>query len=106
MAEQTGYPDALSAAAAAARLVFIGICFTTPSDSKTAAYTAPPMIGASQNNHSWATAHPPTKIAGPVLRAGFTDKFDRNPDQMKAPIMINRKKNVSTTSATKHESSE
>jgi len=33
------------------------------------------MIGATQNNQSSAIAHPPTKIAGPVLRAGFTERF-------------------------------
>ena len=31
------------------------------------------MIGITQNAHSCAIAQPPTKIAGPVLRAGFTD---------------------------------
>ena len=48
-------------------------------DSKTAAYkappTVPPMIGASQNNQSCPSAHPPTRMAGPVLRAGFTERF-------------------------------
>jgi hypothetical protein len=32
----------------------------------------PPISGASQNIQSWATAHPPSISAGPVLRAGFT----------------------------------
>ncbi len=36
---------------------------------------AAPAIGASQNSHSCAKAQPPTKIAGPVLRAGFTEVF-------------------------------
>src|SRR5580658_2899402 len=44
-----------------------------------AGYTIPaiaaPAIGAIQNSHSWATAQPPTKSAGPVLRAGFTERF-------------------------------
>lgn len=34
-----------------------------------------PTIGATQNSQSCCTAHPPTNSAGPVLRAGFTDKF-------------------------------
>ena len=33
------------------------------------------MIGATQNSHSCCSAHPPTKIAGAVLRAGLTDRF-------------------------------
>ena len=33
----------------------------------------PPTKGASQKSQSWATAQPPTKSAGPVLRAGFTE---------------------------------
>ena len=36
---------------------------------------AAPTIGASQNNQSCSTAHPPTNSAGPVLRAGFTDRL-------------------------------
>ncbi len=36
---------------------------------------AAPMIGATQNSQSCSTAHPPTNTAGPVLRAGFTDRF-------------------------------
>jgi hypothetical protein len=32
-----------------------------------------PTKGAIQNSHSWSVAHPPTKMAGAVLRAGFTD---------------------------------
>ena len=31
------------------------------------------MIGASQKSHSCLMAQPPTKMAGPVLRAGFTE---------------------------------
>src|ERR1700722_1292892 len=46
---------------------------------KIARYTppasAPPTIGASQKSHNCDSAHPPTKIAGPVLRAGFTERF-------------------------------
>ena len=42
-------------------------------------YTAPaiaaPMIGATQNIHNCSIAHPPTNTAGPVLRAGFTERF-------------------------------
>ncbi len=33
------------------------------------------VMGANQNSHSCARAHPPTKSAGPVLRAGLTDKL-------------------------------
>ena len=32
-----------------------------------------PTSGATQNNHSCSSAQPPTKSAGPVLRAGFTE---------------------------------
>lgn len=32
-----------------------------------------PTNGATQNSHSCSNAQPPTKMAGPVLRAGFTD---------------------------------
>ncbi len=32
-------------------------------------------MGAIQNSHNCAIAQPPTKIAGPVDRAGFTDRF-------------------------------
>jgi hypothetical protein len=39
---------------------------TTP--AKTA-----PAIGATQKSHSCSSAHPPTKSAGPVLRAGLTE---------------------------------
>ena len=39
----------------------------------TAPATAAPTIGATQKSHSCESAQPPTKIAGPVLRAGFTD---------------------------------
>src|SRR5215831_16490319 len=42
-----------------------------------AGYTIPatiaPIIGATQKSQSCARAQPPTQIAGPVLRAGFTD---------------------------------
>jgi hypothetical protein len=34
-----------------------------------------PVIGATQNSHSWATYSPPAKSAGPVLRAGLTEVF-------------------------------
>ena len=34
-----------------------------------------PAMGASQNSQSCPSAHPPTKSAGPVLRAGFTEVF-------------------------------
>jgi hypothetical protein len=36
---------------------------------------APPINGATQNIHNCCNAAPPAKIAGPVLRAGFTDVF-------------------------------
>jgi len=32
-----------------------------------------PTIGATQKSQSCPSAQPPTKIAGPVLRAGFTE---------------------------------
>ena len=37
--------------------------------------TAAPKIGASQNSQSCDKAGAPTNSAGPVLRAGFTDKL-------------------------------
>src|SRR5215210_4382911 len=37
--------------------------------------STPPISGATQNSQSWASAHPPTNSAGPVLRAGFTEVF-------------------------------
>ena len=113
---------------AALLLLTTGVAATAVLDSKTAAYkappTVPPMIGASQNNQSCPSAHPPTRMAGPVLRAGFTERFvtgipirwisvnpspiaiGAKPDGARrsvAPIMIITKKKVSTTSATKHE---
>lgn len=36
---------------------------------------AVPRIGANQNNQSCDNAHPPTKFARPVLRAGSTEVF-------------------------------
>src|SRR5512146_524628 len=42
--------------------------YTTPA-------TVAPTIGASQNIQSCASAQPLTNNAGPVLRAGFTDRF-------------------------------
>ncbi len=35
--------------------------------------SAAPTIGATQKSHSWLSAELPTKIAGPVERAGLTD---------------------------------
>ncbi len=32
-----------------------------------------PRMGATQKSHSWPMAQPPTKRAGPVLRAGLTE---------------------------------
>jgi len=32
-----------------------------------------PATSATQNTQRWLTYSPPAKIAGPVLRAGFTD---------------------------------
>ena len=34
-----------------------------------------PIIGTTQNSQSCCSAHPPTMTAGPVLRAGLTDRF-------------------------------
>lgn len=46
--------------------------FSAMTGYSTPAITAP-IIGASQNIHSWSTAAPPTNSAGPVERAGLTD---------------------------------
>src|SRR4051794_2691393 len=66
-------------ASAALLLVAAGVSAIVVPDSKIPAYNAPPTIppitGATQNNQSCAIAHPPTRIAGPVLLAGFTDRF-------------------------------
>jgi len=35
----------------------------------------PPKIGATQNSHNCCSAQPPTNTAGPVLRAGFTERL-------------------------------
>lgn len=47
--------------------------------SNSALYRPPPItaptMGATQNSHSCASAQPPTNSAGPVLRAGFTDRL-------------------------------
>ena len=82
------------------------------------------MTGATQKSHSCWSAQPPTNNAGPVLRAGLTERFvtgmpmrwinvrpkpiamGANPCGARlsvAPRMISRKKKVSTTSATKQE---
>jgi hypothetical protein len=76
-------------------------------------------MGAIQNSQSCCSAHPPTMIAGPVLRAGFTDVLvmgmlmrwisvsarpmasGANPAGARgsvAPRMTIRKKNVMSTS--------
>src|ERR1700685_3502021 len=81
------------------------------------------MIGAAQNSHNCPTAPPPTKIAGPVLRAGLTEVFVTGmeirwisvrhiPMAMGAkplgarssvePNITSRKNSESTSSATKH----
>src|SRR5688500_15502077 len=39
----------------------------------TAAASAAPMRGATIKTHSWLNAHPPTKTAGAMLRAGLTE---------------------------------
>ena len=39
----------------------------------TTAPSTAPAIGATQKSQSCASAQPPTKSAGPVLRAGFTE---------------------------------
>jgi hypothetical protein len=48
-------------------------------DAATIRYTseaiAAPVNGAAMNSQSWLKAHPPTKTAGPILRAGLTDVF-------------------------------
>lgn len=36
----------------------------------------PPIIGATQNTHSWSTAQVPWNNATAVLRAGFTEVLD------------------------------
>ena len=52
---------------------------STTNGFETIGYTNPaiaaPTIGATQKSQSCSTAHPPTNNAGPVLRAGFTDRF-------------------------------
>src|SRR5712692_1180232 len=88
-------------------------------------YTIPaaaaPRIGATQNNQSCSRAQPPTKRAGPVLRAGLTEvlvtgieirwikvrpspiAIGANPAGARrsvAPRMTIKKKNVITTSHT------
>jgi hypothetical protein len=89
-----------------------------------AAPTAPPRIGATQNSQSCASAHPPAKRAGPVLRAGLTEVFvtrietrwikvSAKPMAIGAkpagalpcvdPMMTNKNMAVSTNSATKAE---
>src|SRR6185437_5353160 len=88
---------------------------------------APPINGATQNNQSCASAQPPTKSAGPVLRAGFTDvlvtgmlikwiNVSTRPIGIGAkpwgtrlsvaPIITNRNAAVNVISQTIHESSE
>src|SRR5579871_364184 len=98
-----------------------GSAFDSPA---IAGYTTPaiaaPTIGANQNSQSCCTAQSPTKIAGAVLRAGFTERFvtgipmrwikvrprpiatGANPAGARlsvAPMMIIRNMNVRTTSA-------
>src|SRR5215469_12815542 len=81
-------------------------------------------MGANQNNHSCASAQPPTNNAGPVLRAGFTEvlvtgmlikwiSVSTRPIGIGAkpcgtrlsvaPIMSNRKTAVIVISQTRHE---
>lgn len=88
---------------------------------------AAPARGATQNSQSWDRAQPPTKRAGPVLRAGLTDVLvtgmlirwirasanpmarGANPAGARpsvAPRMTIRKKAVRTTSAIKALTSE
>ena len=78
------------------------------------------MIGATQNNHNWLRAIPPTMTAGPKLLAGFTDvpvmgiptkwiitrlsPIDMPANPLGAlslvdPYITSRKMNVRTTSA-------
>ena len=77
------------------------------------------------NNHSWLRAHPPTKTAGPMLRAGLTEVLvtgiptkcirvstapmarPANPTgalMSVAPNTVNTRKKVSTISTRKAES--
>src|SRR5215468_2976718 len=66
-------------AAVAAPLISTGVSRIVALASKIEAYAVPPntppTMGAAQNSQSWAIAHPPTTSAGPVLRAGFTERF-------------------------------
>ena len=39
----------------------------------TSTLSAAPTRGATTNIHSWDSAAPPSKIAGPILLAGLTD---------------------------------
>src|SRR5580658_5820800 len=36
---------------------------------------AAPTMGATQKSHNCSNAHPPTNTAGPVLRAGLTERL-------------------------------
>ena len=86
-----------------------------------------PTIGATQNSHNCCSAQPPTKSAGPVLRAGFTEvlvtgmltrwmSVSANPMAMPAnptgarlwiaPMITTRKPKVIVTSVTRLEASE
>ena len=88
---------------------------------------AAPTIGATQKSQSCSIAQPPTKSAGPVLRAGFTDvlvtgmliemdqrerQADRHAGEATgarvcvAPRMTIRNMNVITTSVTMPATSE
>ena len=108
-----------------ARLGAIDGFFTCPSCSnarKTAPAITAPSRGATQNIHNCGIAHPPAIIAGPVLRAGFTETFvtgipmrwinvrakpiaiGANPAGARrsvAPRMMKTKKNVRMVSARK-----
>src|SRR5687768_9650637 len=59
-----------SARSASLMLIFsAGLCVT----AYTAAAITAPITGVTINTHNWLNAHPPTKIAGPMLRAGLTE---------------------------------
>ena len=71
--------DQIQFAAAAKSAVLAKIHSLSPSSPAIIGYTMPanaaPTIGATQNSHNCCSAHPPTKSAGPVLRAGLTERF-------------------------------
>lgn len=96
--------------------------FSTVIPVQTRDAIAAPRNGATINNHSWESAAPPSKIAGPILLAGFTevpvigiqtiwtntrDKPIASPANLFSPFLAvtpsttNTNINVNTVSATK-----